>query len=138
MLLELADLIDLAGELPFKSSAYRKVAQSLNCLDEPLEALARENRLNEISGAGKAIVEKLETMVGAGKLPSLEKWRRHEISVFYPALSRLNLEPRPLGNIIRKLKARDFEDLKAKLEANGLKKLTGRAKETAQKILNNN
>lgn len=136
--LELADLIDLAGELPFKASSYRKVAQSITNLDESFVDIIKENRFDKIPGTGRAIKEKLKTMAETGKLPALEKWQKHEVYSFYPCLSLYGLRPRPLGILIRRFKAADFKDLLKKLKGYDLKKLAGQSKKTAQKILDNN
>ena len=138
MFYELADLLDLAGELPFKSSAYRKVATGLRKLDTPFDRLVSAGHLSKIPGAGKAIKEKLKTMAETGNLPALDKWRKHEIAVFYPWAIGLKLKPRSFGILVRKLEAADFKDLLAKLKKQDIAKLTGRAKEAANIIMGNN
>ena len=135
MFLELADLLDLAGELPFKSSSYRKVANSLQNLKEPFQQIVKDNEFEKIPGTGKAIKEKLVAMALTGKLPSLEKWRQHEMASFYPWVNNLNLNPRSLGTLIRKLEAHDFKDLLQKLKNYDIKSLTNKAKDTAAKII---
>ena len=135
LFLELADLVDLAGELPFKASSYRKVAVSLQNLDEPFEAVVKENRFDKIAGAGKAIKEKLKTIVETDMLPSLEKLRKHEMYSFYPWLSVYNVNPRQLGMLARKLEATDIKDLQQKLKEYDLQKLAGKSKQTARALL---
>jgi DNA polymerase (family X) len=132
---ELADLLDLAGELPFKSCSYRKVAQSLLDLDEPFEEVVAEGRYEKIPGAGKAIKEKLITLIETGTIPALEKWRQSEQASFYPWLEALHLQPRPLGMLARKLQAKNYKDLVNKLDGYDIKKLTGQSRTTAQMIL---
>lgn len=133
MFLELADLVDLAGELPFKARSYRKVADSLKELDVAFQDVVRNN--GKITGAGRAIMEKLRSMAETGKMPSLEKWRQHEVYVFYPWLSRYDIQPRPLGALARGFKADDFDDLLRKLRACDLNKLIGQTRQAARRIL---
>lgn len=57
----------------FKIRAYQKVARSIESLPVPVEQLVRENRLNEIPGAGEAIVKKLTELINTGKLEYYEK-----------------------------------------------------------------
>ena len=135
LFLELADLLDLAGELPFKASSYRKVAVSLQNLDEPFEIVVKENRFDKIPGAGKAIKEKLKAIAETGRLPSLEKWREHEVYQFYPWLEVYNVKPRQLGMLARKLEAVDIKDLQRKLKGYDLQKLVGKSKQTARTLL---
>ncbi|OQX92602.1 MAG: hypothetical protein B6D58_02155 [candidate division Zixibacteria bacterium 4484_95] len=138
MFLELADLIDLAGELPFKARSYRKIAQSLKNLKQPFADIVKENRFDKIPGTGKAIKEKLRTMVETERIPTLEKWRKHHVKLFYRWLTLYDIKPRPLGMLIRLLDASDCEDLLKKLKSYDLKKLTGQVKQTAKKILDKN
>jgi DNA polymerase (family 10) len=57
----------------FKIRAYQKVARSIESLPVPVEELVKENRLNEIPGAGEAISKKLTELVNTGKLEYYEK-----------------------------------------------------------------
>jgi DNA polymerase (family 10) len=57
----------------FKIRAYQKVARSIESLPVPVEQLVKENRLNEIPGAGEAISKKLTELVNTGKLEYYEK-----------------------------------------------------------------
>jgi DNA polymerase (family X) len=134
LFLELADLLDLAGELPFKSSSYRKIAASLEKLSEPFGKIISNGEFEKIEGAGKAIREKLTVLAVTGKFPSLEKWRNHETAKFRELLERFPVKPRPLGTLIRKLGARNSDDFMAKIETADLENYTGQVRETALKI----
>ena len=57
----------------FKIRAYQKVARAIESLPVPVEQLVKENRLNEIPGAGEAISKKLAELVTTGKLEYYEK-----------------------------------------------------------------
>ena len=138
LFLELADLLDLAGDLPFKASSYRKVAAGLRDLDTPFAQLVSNGRFDKIPGVGKAIREKLKTLAETGKLPALEKWRKHEIGIFYPWMITLKLKPRSFGLLIRKLEVADFKELLAKLKRQDISKLAGQAKEAANIIIKSN
>jgi DNA polymerase (family 10) len=135
MFFELADLLDLAGELPFKSGSYRKVARSLLDLAEPFEKIVAARQFEKIPGAGKAIKEKLTALVETGTIPALEEWRKSELASFYPWIEAIGLQPRPLGILARKLQAKDYKDLANKLNGYEIKRLTGQSKTMAQLIL---
>jgi DNA polymerase (family 10) len=70
---EIADMLGLQGEDWFKIRAYLKVVQSIEQLQEPVEKLAKENRLREIPGVGDAIEKKINELVATGKLTLHEK-----------------------------------------------------------------
>ena len=64
---------ELLGENPFKARAYYSAARTLRGLEEPAGDLLAENRLGELPGFGKALVEKVGALVSTGKLPQLEE-----------------------------------------------------------------
>lgn len=68
-------LLELKGENPFKVRAYANAVRALETLPEPLEKLVAEQRLDEVDGIGKAIAEKITTLVTTGKLPQYEELR---------------------------------------------------------------
>ena len=72
---EIASLLDLAGESPFKSRAYANVARRIEQLDENVSVLAEEGRLREIKGIGDALEQKITEYVSTGALQYLETLR---------------------------------------------------------------
>jgi len=64
----IARLLELKGENPFKVRAYTNAARALETLSEPLEKLVAEDRLEAIDGLGKATSEKITSLVRDGKL----------------------------------------------------------------------
>ena len=69
----IADLLEIKGENPFKSRAYRLAAvQVENLGDELSDILAREGSLDPIEGFGPAISEKVSILLQTGRLPYLE------------------------------------------------------------------
>jgi DNA polymerase (family 10) len=68
VLTEIAVLLELKGENPFKSRAYVNAARTLESLPEPLDKIIAENRLGEIKGIGEALQKKITELVTTGKL----------------------------------------------------------------------
>jgi DNA polymerase (family X) len=69
----IAALLKMKKENIFKIRAYEKVAKNILELKEPVENIARENRIAEIPGAGEAITKKLIELNATGKLEFYEK-----------------------------------------------------------------
>ena len=65
---DIADLLELKGENPFKIRAYQRVVRSIEHLPVEVEQLVKEDRLKEIPGAGEAITKKITELVTTGKL----------------------------------------------------------------------
>jgi len=70
---DIAALLELKGENPFKIRAYQKVARSIKHLPVEVEQLVNENRLKEVPGVGEAIIKKITEMVATGRLDYYEK-----------------------------------------------------------------
>jgi DNA polymerase (family X) len=72
---QIARLLELKGENPFKIRAYINAARSLETLGEDLSKLLAEDRLKELEGIGKAIAEKIATLIQTGRLEYYENLR---------------------------------------------------------------
>ncbi|MCE5283373.1 MAG: DNA polymerase/3'-5' exonuclease PolX [Deltaproteobacteria bacterium] len=71
--LEMADLLEIKGENPFKVRAYRRAAQIIDHLPDPIaDRIARGEDLQEIPGIGEAIAKKSAELVATGKLAAYE------------------------------------------------------------------
>ena len=64
----IARLLELKGENPFKIRAYLHASKALETLAEPLEKLIAEERLVAVDGIGKATAEKIATLSTTGRL----------------------------------------------------------------------
>jgi DNA polymerase (family 10) len=64
----IARLLELKGENPFKVRAYTHAARALEALSEPLETLIAEERLTAVDGIGKATGEKISELSTHGRL----------------------------------------------------------------------
>jgi DNA polymerase (family 10) len=72
---ELADLLEIAGENPFKTRAYRAFAQTAREHAEPLAVIAARGELEALPGVGKAIAAKVDAAVHTGSFPALDRAR---------------------------------------------------------------
>lgn len=72
---DIARLLELKGENPFKVRAYTNAARALETLAEPLPTLIAEDRLAKVEGLGPATAEKIATLHQAGTLEYYNKLR---------------------------------------------------------------
>jgi len=70
---DIAVLLELKTENPFKIRAYQRVARSIKDLSMEVEQLVAEGRLKEVPGVGEAITKKITELVTTGKLDYYEK-----------------------------------------------------------------
>ncbi len=72
---ELADLLELKGESPFKLRAYRAFAESVRALDQPVATIAARGILGDMPGVGEAIAKKVDDLLKTGSFAALDRVR---------------------------------------------------------------
>ncbi len=73
---EIADLLDIEGEAFFRIRAYKKAAETIANLDKDVSLIYEKKGLKgiqEISGIGKSIAEKIEEYLKKGKIKYYEE-----------------------------------------------------------------
>ncbi len=72
---DIADMLEIKGESPFRITAYRRAARALEGLTEDVEAVAARNELTEIPAVGKGIAEKITEFLATGTCAYYEELR---------------------------------------------------------------
>ncbi len=70
---EIASIMELKGESPFKVRAYRTASDTFANLHEDLKQVWREGRVDELPGVGKAITDKVHELFTTGHLRFYER-----------------------------------------------------------------
>jgi len=94
----IARLLEIKGENPFKFRAYQNAARALETFPGDIQAMAEAGTLQEIDGIGKAIAEKIGTLSREGRLDYYE-----ELKEEFPADILTLFELQGLGG--KKIKA---------------------------------
>ena len=68
ILTEIATLLELKGENPFKSRAYQNAARAIESLGQPLETVFAPDSEANIKGIGEGIHKKIVELLATGKL----------------------------------------------------------------------
>jgi DNA polymerase (family 10) len=66
VLYEIADLLEIKGENPFKVRAYQRAAQAIENQAVPLSEMRGHRPFTEIPGVGASIAEKIEELLATG------------------------------------------------------------------------
>src|SRR5947209_9815137 len=66
---EIAVLLELQGENPFRANAYAKAGRAIAQLETNLDDIVKAGTLNEIAGIGETLRDKITTLVTTGHLP---------------------------------------------------------------------
>lgn len=73
---EIADLLEIKNENPFRVRAYRRAGQSLEALTEDVGAVAERGALEEVPGIGRDLAAKIQEYLASGKIAYLEELRK--------------------------------------------------------------
>jgi DNA polymerase (family 10) len=132
---EIAILLELKGENPFKARAYSTAARTVRSLEEEVEKLAKEGRLKGIPGIGDSIREKVTELVTKGKLAYLEELRAAFPHGLMQMLEVEGLGPKKVKLLWDELKIQTVEDLKKACLEERIAGLKGFGEKTQKKIL---
>ncbi len=133
---EIALLLELKGENPFKSRAYYNAARTVELMgEEELLQLAREDRLKEVKGIGAAISEKLKEFVLTGRLAYYEELKASIPAGLLEMLKVPGLGPRKVKELYDTLEISSLAELEYACRENRLVHLKGFGSKTQENIL---
>jgi len=135
VLYQIADLLDLKGEIFFKTRAYRIAAQAIEVLDEDIEDLVRQDRLREIPGIGEALAKKIKELVETGKLEYFEKLKKEIPEGLLKMLEIPGLGPKKVATIYKHLGVKTIPELRQACKDGKLRDIEGFGLITEQNIL---
>jgi DNA polymerase (family X) len=132
---EIALMLDLKGENPFKSKAYINAARTLEFVEGDIKDYVLEDRLEEIKGIGKAIKEKLIEIVHTGRLEYYDELKATIPEGLFEMLKIPGLGPKKVKAIYEKLEVKTIGELEYACKENRLLDLDGFGKKTQNNIL---
>src|SRR5512142_611599 len=72
----IADLLEVKGEIVYKTIAYRRAAENIAGYGRDINEVWKAGKLREIPGVGEAIATKIDELMRTGKLEFLEKLKK--------------------------------------------------------------
>ena len=134
ILTDIATLLELKGENPFKTRAYQNAARAIGTLEEPLEKLIAENRLAGVRGIGDAINKKVIELMATGKLAYYEELKASIPPGFREMLSIPGLGPKKIKALHDHLKVDSVEKLEQACQEGKVAGLKGFGEKTQANI----
>ncbi|MBD3371523.1 MAG: histidinol-phosphatase [Candidatus Coatesbacteria bacterium] len=131
----LAQASELLGENPFKSRAYHRAARTLRGLEEPVVELVRHGKLGGLDGFGKALVEKVTTIVETGELPQLRRRMEELPAGLFDMLEIPGLGVKRVRALWEKLEITNLGELEYACLENRLLELEGFGEKMQYKVL---
>jgi DNA polymerase (family 10) len=132
---EIGDMLEVKGELVFKTVAYHRAADAIGRSPVDLVAAYRSGNPPKVPGVGQAISDKITELVTTGRMTFHEKLRA-EVPPSLVGLLRIpGLGPRSVRLIYQELGVETIEELRHAAEAGTLQTLKGLSAKTESLIL---
>jgi DNA polymerase (family 10) len=131
----IADLLEIKGEIIYKTLAYRKAAESLAVLDRDAKEYWKEGTLREIPGVGEAIAGKIEELLKTGKLKFLTELKKEVPPSLAGWLKVPGIGPKKAGMIWKALNIKTLPQLEKAARAGKLRDLPGMGAKSEAAIL---
>jgi DNA polymerase (family X) len=134
ILVNIATLLELKGENPFKSRAYLNAARALESLDEPLDKVIAEERLDQVQGIGESIRKKICELVKTGKLTYYEELKAATPPGLVLMLEIPGIGPKKIKALHDELGIETIEQLEQACKEGKVAKLKGFGEKTQANI----
>ncbi len=128
-------LLELKGENPFKTRAYQNGARAIDGMSEPVAQLVEAGTLGDVDGFGKALVEKITTLVETGSLPYYDNLKAEFPAGILDLLALNGLGPKKAKALYQKLDIGSLAALQAACESGKVAELDGFGPKSAEKLL---
>jgi len=132
---DIAKILEIKGDNPFRIRAYERAAQNIEGLSEDIENFIQGDRLTEIPGIGKDISEKIKEIVRTGKLKALADLKKTIPGGLLDLLNIPSVGPKTAKLLYEKLKIKNIPDLEKAIKANKLEGIFGIKEKTIENIL---
>jgi DNA polymerase (family 10) len=132
---EIADMLEISGELVYKAVAYRRVADAVERWPDDVAHLFVAGEAPKIPGAGPALSTKLAELATTGQLAYHDRMRAQVPVGLLEILKIPGVGPRTVKQLHQELGIESVDALRAAAEAGTLRGLKGLSARTEENIL---
>lgn len=137
ILTEMALLMEIKGDNPFKIRAHENAARILDGLGENLAELAAAGKLTGIKGIGQGMADKITTLLSDQPLEEYDRLKE-AIPAGLLEIARIpGMGPKKVKAVWQELNITNLEELEAAGKADRLSGMKGFGAKTQEKILEN-
>lgn len=136
VLYEVADLLEIEGENPFRVRAYREAARTAENHPRSLAEMVEEGEdLTRLPGIGEDLAGKIREIVETGTLRQAEELRKQVAPGLRPLLGVPGLGPRRVRELHRRLGITSAKELEEAAREGRVRRLPGFGEKTERNIL---
>jgi DNA polymerase (family X) len=132
---EIGVLLELKGENPFKTRAYFNAARTVSGLTDDLIKLVESGDIKKVKGIGRALAEKITTLVTTGALPYYEELKAEFPPTIFDLMKIPGLGPKKIKKLYETLGIRSLGELEYACNENRLVDLEGFGVKSQENIL---
>ena len=134
---EIGVLLELKGENPFKARAYYNAARQFETMNVDIQDLVSSGEIAEVKGVGKALVDKISTLVNTNELPYYNELKSSVPEGLFEILKIPGLGAKKVKVIYEKLAVSSLGELEYACQENRLRDLSGFGQKSQDNILKN-
>ncbi|HEY7130919.1 MAG TPA: DNA polymerase/3'-5' exonuclease PolX [Candidatus Limnocylindrales bacterium] len=132
---EIGDILEVQGEVPFKTIAYHRAADAIGRSPVDLVAAYRSGNPPKVPGVGQAISDKISELVTTGRMAYLERLRAEVPASLVELLEIPGLGPKAVKRLHEELGIVSMADLEAAAREGRVRTVRGLSERTEQLIL---
>lgn len=132
---EIAQILELKGDNPFRVRAYERAAQNIENLDYDIDRAVKEDKLTSIPGIGKDLAGKIKEIVLTGKLKYYEQLKKSFPEGVFQMMRISGLGPKTVKLFYDKLKIDTISKLEKAARQGKLRVLEGIKEKTEENVL---
>jgi len=134
---QMASLMEVRGEDPFRLRSYRMAAEAIETWPTPMAEVAGEQGvagLLEIPGVGKALAGKIVELIEKGTFDAWERLTAETPATVLDLLQLPGVGPKTAALLHQKFRIASLDDLRRFAEGGGLEMVDGIGPKTAERI----
>ncbi len=132
---EIGDILEVQGEIAFKTIAYHRAADTIGRSPIDLVAAYRSGTAPKIAGIGQAIGDKITEYVTTGRMAYLERLRSEVPASLVELLQLPGLGPKTVRQVHEELGIQDLAGLKTAAQEGRVRTVRGLSEKTEKLIL---
>lgn len=132
---EIADMLEIIGEVRFKIQAYERAANQIRSMAEDVNGYAQTGKLEDIPGIGKGISARLEELINTGHMQYYEELKEQVPPSVLQLMEIPGVGPKKAKLFYDNLSILSVDELYAAAERHQLQTLPGISDKTEAKII---
>lgn len=133
---QIANILEIKGDNPFRIRAYERAAQNIEGLTENIENLISHNRLSEVPGIGKDLSERIKEYCKTGKIRIYEQIKKTIPEGLLELLNIPSVGPKTVKLLYDELNIKNLRTLESAIKKGELKNIFGIKEKTIENMIN--